>query len=179
MLQVGDCVVSSSKGICLIKEETWENFSGAKKLYFVLIPLQEKDSKIFIPVENAEQKMRKVMTEEEAKEFISKIPLVPELEIENERMREKEYKDAVYSGNPVTIVQVIKSIYVRRQDRLSSGKKVTAVDDRYFKMAIHALHSELAYAIGAKEEDMEDIIISALGKNTCINKVFATEQNEN
>lgn len=163
MFQIGDYVISASNGICKIEEETWQTFSGEKTLYFVLIPLNEKGSKVYMPVENAEQRMRKAMTEGEAKELIGNLRTLPCIEIENSKLCEKEYKSAVYSGDPVMVARAIKTIYLRMQVRLSAGKKVTAVDDRYFKAAMHILHSELAYAIGCKEDEVEGRILEAIG----------------
>ena len=162
MLQIGDYVVSASNGVCKIDEEVWQDWSGEKRLYFLLVPIKEKGSKVYIPVEHAEERIRKAMTEEEARAFMSKLKTIPALTIENEKLCEKEYKAAVYSGDPIKVAKVIKTIYSRRQKRLSSGKKVTAVDDRYFKMAIHVLHSEVAYALGCEENEVESKIISAL-----------------
>lgn len=161
MLQVGDHVVSSS-GICKIAEETWQNFSGEDKLYFVLVPLHEKRSKVYVPVEKAEQRLRKAMTNDEAGNLIDSLKSMPEIEIENEKTCEKDYKAATYSGNPVMVARAIKTIYARMQDRIGKGKKVTAVDERYYKAAVHILCSELAYSLGSDENEVEAKLISSL-----------------
>ena len=54
MLQIGDYVVSASNGVCKIDEEVWQDWSGEKRLYFLLVPIKEKGSKVYIPVEHAE-----------------------------------------------------------------------------------------------------------------------------
>lgn len=162
MLQIGDYVVSSSNGICKIEEETWQDWSGEKTLYFVLIPINEKGSKVYIPVKTAEQRVRKAMTESEAWQLISNLKLLPDIVIENQKFCEKEYKTAIYSGDPVMVARAIKTIYSRMRVRTSSGKKATAIDERYFKTAIHILHSELSYALGCKEDEVESKILEAI-----------------
>lgn len=96
MLQVGDCVVSAANGICKIKEETWQTFSSEKRQYFVLVPLDEKGAKLYIPVDTADQRIRRVMTKDEANELLESISSLQCMQIENEKFCEKEYKTAVH-----------------------------------------------------------------------------------
>ena len=162
MFQIGDYVVSSANGICKIDGEIEQDWSGEKRLYFVLSPIREEGAKVYIPVENADQRVRKAMTRQDAQELINKLKATPELPIENEKFCEKEYKTAIYSQDPLQIVRMIKTIYARKQQRVAQGKKTTTVDDRYFKIAIHTLHSELAYAWDCREEEVEAKIIEAI-----------------
>jgi len=162
MLQVGDYVVSSANEICKIEEKVKQDWFGEMKCYFLLLPMAESGTKLYIPIETAEQRIRKAMNYEEAKDFIDRLKSVSKLKIENDKLREKEYKDAIYSGKPARIASAIKTIYLHMQKRISQGKKSTAIDEKYFKTAIHMLHSELAYALGCDEDDVEGIIIKSL-----------------
>lgn len=40
-------------------------------------------------------------------------------------------------------MKLIKTVYIRRQMRISGGKKVTAVDEKYYKSAEEQLNSTL------------------------------------
>ena len=44
-------------------------------------------------------------------------------------------------------MKIIKTIYLRKQERLADGKKVTAVDERYYAIAEENLYGELAVAL--------------------------------
>lgn len=162
MLQVGDFVVSSTNGVCEIVEEVEQDWTGENMPYFLLLPLDDRDSKIYIPIDKAEQRIRRIMDFDEAKDFICHIDSISRLEIQNERFCEREYKDAIFSGEPVKIAGAIKTIYERIQKRHRQGKKTTAIDDRYFKIAVHLLHSELAYALGCNEDEIEGNIRKAI-----------------
>ena len=98
------------------------------------------------------------MTEKEAWEFIDYIPQIDAAWITDEKVREKKYKEALQSGNPVQIVGIIKNMYIRKKERISQGKKNTAIDERYFKLAEETLYAELAFATGGRKEDMTEII---------------------
>ncbi len=49
-------------------------------------------------------------------------------------------------------------MYIRRLERSAQGKKSTAVDEHYFKLAEESLYSELAFAIGRDKSEMKDLI---------------------
>ena len=85
---------------------------------------------LHIPVETAEKRVRKILNKEEA----------------------------IQSRDPEQLIRVIKNMYHRRKQRTIQGKKTTAVDERYFKIAVHNLHSELAFALGCKEDEIQDMI---------------------
>ena len=52
----------------------------------------------------------------------------------------------------------MKTLYIRRKKRFEDGKKGTAVDDRYFKLAEKHLYSELAFALGVQKSEIGQII---------------------
>ena len=59
-------------------------------------------------------------------------------------------------------VRVIKTIYLRKQKRLQSGRKVTAVDAKYGRLAEENLYGELAVALGTGRKEVESCIIWSL-----------------
>ena len=132
MFEIGNYVVHVGEGICEISDITMMNVSGADRKYYVLIPIDEKSAKVYIPVDNAEKRVRPVMEKEDARKLIKEIKAVDETLVENEREREKIYKEAISSCDPRCLIGIMKTMYLRRQKRLESGKKSTAMDDRYF-----------------------------------------------
>ena len=55
-------------------------------------------------------------------------------------------------------ISMIKALYLRRKDRLEQGKKMTDLDERYFKTAEDNLYSELALSLGMKKDEMVSYI---------------------
>jgi CarD family transcriptional regulator len=53
---------------------------------------------------------------------------------------------------------IIKNLYRRKEERLAQGKKCTSIDERYYKIATHNLHSELAFALGCPESEVGKVI---------------------
>ena len=131
---------------------------AGEKEYYVLIPLDESTAKVFLPVDIAETKIRPAMNKNEAWQLIKEIKSVDEALVENEKERERIYKEAINSRDPKRLISIMKTLYVRRQARIEAGKKTTAVDERYFKLAENQLHSELAFSLGVKKTEVNQII---------------------
>ena len=160
MFEIGDYVLNATNGICKIKEIVELDMSGDKNLksYFLLRPIDEENDKVYIPVDNADKRIRKVINKEEAVSIIEMIPEVEELSISNEKERETKYKTAVRSCEPDSVISLLKCLHIRNEQRAQAGKKSTAVDERYGKMAEHNLNAELAFVLEKDKQEIKDII---------------------
>lgn len=164
MFQKGEFVVSSNKGVCIVEDITTLNISGVdkKREYYILKPLYVTSSTVYVPVDTAEQSLRKVLTKQEAEEFIRKIPRIQLISITNEKLLEQEYKNCIRTNCCDQLVQIIKTIYFRKKKRLEAGRKVTALDARYFKQAEENLYGELAVALQMPKDSIEEYIIKEI-----------------
>lgn len=86
------------------------------------------------------------------------MPDIDEKDIQNEKMREQEYKEAILSGSNKKIAAILKLIYIRKQERAEQGKKLSSTDERYFKLAEYMLFSELSFVLNVPREHMEQYI---------------------
>ena len=164
MFEVNEFVIHTTGGICKVTDIAPLDMPGADKnrKYYFLIPIKERGSKVFVPVDNPAA-IRKVMTDEEAWELIDEIPGIEEMQVENDKMREAKYKEAIKSCDCRELIKIIKNLYSRKLERLKEGKKTTATDDKYFKIAEDNLFSELAFATGRSKEDILEAITSRTG----------------
>lgn len=160
MFKIGDFVVNTNNGICEINDIVTMNMSGSNKEYYLLIPISEKTAKVYIPVDMASHRIRLAMNKEEALQLIEGIKDIDEAYIQNEKEREKTYKEALNSRDPKRLVGIIKTLYLRKQERVEAGKKNTAIDERYFKLAENHLHSELAFSLQVEKSEVNQIILS-------------------
>lgn len=160
MFMAGDYVVYGQSGICQVMDITTMEMDGVPKdrLYYVLRPDGKRDGRIFTPVENGKLVIRRMMTKEEAEQLIRDIPEIEQLSIQNDKLREEKYKECIKSCESREMVRVIKTIYFRKQERISRGKKVTATDERYLKMAEENLYSELSMLLDVPKNQMGSYI---------------------
>ncbi|MDD7740884.1 MAG: CarD family transcriptional regulator [Fusicatenibacter sp.] len=146
MFEVGEYIVYGATGICKVEDITTMDMAGVPRdrLYYVLSPCRQKESRIFTPVDNQKTVMRQVISREEALQLIDSMPQIEELWIPNEKMREELYKEALRSCNCREWVRIIKTLYTRKKKREGAGKKMPSTDERYFRSAEENLYSELA-----------------------------------
>ena len=132
-------------------------------LLFQEVHEDEKD-KIYVLVSNSDLRLRLCLTKE-AWNLIKRIPEISTAWINNEKMREQNYKAAIKANDPEALVAIIKMIYERRQKRLAQGKKCTATDARYFQMAENLLYMELGVALGKPKEEICKTIINYINQS--------------
>lgn len=165
MFKKGEYVVCGNKGVCSVEDITTLDISGVdkKREYYILKPVYTAGSTVYIPVDTADESMRRVLNREEADRLISGIPNVPLLTITNDKLLEQEYRGCMKSNSCTELVKIIKTIYLRKQKRLEAGRKITAVDAKYFRLAEDTLYGELAIALDIPRGDVEHYIEEGIG----------------
>ena len=143
--EIGDLVSKPVTGICKIEDILYLNLLDEKnkKMYYLIKPIEDEKDKIYVPVSNSDSRLRLCLTKEEAWNLIKRIPEIPTAWINNEKLREQNYKEAVKANDPEALVAIIKMIYQRKEKRLAQGKKCTATDARYFQIACYIWNWEL------------------------------------
>jgi CarD family transcriptional regulator len=160
MYKVNDKIVYGTHGVCEVTDIGRLSMSVAdrKKKYYTLRPVYQKESLIYVPVDSEKIPMRLILTREEVEELLQEIPQLDTIWVSNEKEREYLYKQVILKGDCRELVRIIKTIYFRMQSRLEDGKKVAAVDERYFRQAEDLLYGELAYVLDMKKEEMNKFI---------------------
>lgn len=164
MYRTGDYVMKANTGLCRIVDISHPEGMGIDrdKIFYRMVPLKDEKANIYVPVDNESLPIRKAMSEEEAWKVIREIPQTEAVQIENDKQREQEYKKAIASGSPRALVSIIKTMYMRKQKQFAQGKKTTAMDERYFKIAEEYLYSELAFAMGKNKSEMQQLIADTI-----------------
>lgn len=160
MFEIGEYVVYGTTGVCEVMDITTMDLAGVSKdrLYYVLHPYYQKDGRVFTPVDNEKTVIRRILSKEEAESLIRDIPNIDELWIGNDKLREMKYKECLRSCECREWIRIIKTLYVRKRERIANGKKITATDSRYWKQAEDNLYSELSIALNIPKDQMEQYI---------------------
>ncbi len=167
MYSVNDMVVYGNQGVCEVINIGTLSMSmvDKKKEYYTLRPYYHKDAAVYVPVDNVTAVMRPVISKKEAEQLIKKIPDIDYAWIVNEQERETQYKTALRTCDCEELIKIIKTLFKRKKSRIDAGKKVTVVDERYFKQAENQLYEELAFALGIDKSDVGDYIAKTIAKS--------------
>lgn len=164
MFKAGDYVIKPNTGICRIISIVQMDLlgDGDEKEYYQLSPVSDSRSTLYVTVDADRTRLRAAMDKQEAMEFIRNIPDIAVAWIANEKMREQTYKDAFRTNEAADLVSIIKNMYLRMEERIAAGKKITATDDKYFQQAENILYSELAISLGIQTEEVRDLISNTI-----------------
>ncbi len=160
MFEKGEYIVYGTTGVCEITDIKTMDIKGVPKdkLFYVLMPYNHHSSTIFTPVDNTKTVMRKVITKEQAQKIIDGMPEAEELYFPNEKLRDEKYKECIKSCDCQALIKVIKTLYLRREEKLAQGKKFAASDERHLKLAEENLYSELSLALGIDRKKVQNDI---------------------
>lgn len=160
MFQVNDVVIYGHHGVCEITDigTLLMPMADKEKLYYTLRPVYHKESSVYAPVENRKIVMRPVITKEAAEKLIQRIPQIETVWSVNEKAREVQFKEALHTCDCEELIKIIKTLYHRKQQRIESGKKVTVVDEKYFRQAEDKLYEELAFVLEMEKNKVSDYI---------------------
>lgn len=162
MFQVNDYVIYGVNGVCMVKEIGSLNISGSntEKLYYTLEPLYSKGSLVYTPVDNQKVIMRDILSKDEAWELIDDIPNIETIEDTDDKNREALYKESMKKNDCREWIRIIKTVNIKKQERIAQGKKIVAADEKYYRIAEDGLYGEFAISLGIPKDEVEEFIIA-------------------
>lgn len=156
MYEKGQYIIYGIRGVCQVTDIITLDKNG--RLYYELHPLEQKDSRIVAPVDSTKTLTRALLTKEEALELLAEMKDIPVMELINDKQKEERYKEAMRTCDCRVWVSMIKALYLRKLDRKEQGKRMTEVDERYFRSAEENLHTELSVSLGISKDEMREYI---------------------
>ncbi len=166
MYSIGDYVVYGTRGVCQVTDigPVGIESMDLTRDYYNLQPVYSTSNNIFCPVDNTKVIIRPILSEAEANALIDSIPELESIEVIIDKQREATYKECFATCDCKELIRIIKTIYYRRIERMNEGKKITALDERYFKLAEDNLYGELALSLGATRQEISSRISAQLAK---------------
>lgn len=168
MFSIGEYVVYGTNGICQITDIKKLDLMGAnsERDYYVLQSTRGKGSQSFVPVDSDKVSLRLVIDRQDAKDLIEDISMIDGLGELDDKSRENRYKEIAKECECRQWIAMIKTIYIRKQERLAQGKKMTATDERYMRLAQDNLFEELCFALDVDKNVMEEKIFHEIQLNS-------------
>lgn len=146
MFEKGDLVIYGTKGVCSIEDIRVPDIEGIDRLYYFLQPVYDKRDMVFTPVDSEKVRMRKILSNDEAEQFITDIEQARENDTFAERINSMEYNDVMKSGDCMRMAHLIKDLYKRKKGCAIRGKKMKYTDTKVLREAEKLLYGELATA---------------------------------
>lgn len=158
MFKINDYVVYK-RDVCQIYDMKVIN----DKEYYVMHPIDDETLTINVPVVNSFGHLRNVLSKKAAEELIGKIPEIPVIET-MDRMIENQYRVLLQSGKLEDLICIIKTSYLRNDERKKNGKKIGEIDDSYFKLAEKILYNELSISLSKSYDETRNYVVESVQK---------------
>ncbi len=163
-LNINDIVIHNRDGVCRITGTTEMTVPDQRlpEQYYVLVPEYDQDTKIYVPVTTASQKIRPLLSESEVKELISEIPSLDLAWIENEKQRQQTYLQVIADGDHKELLKIIGALYQNRREKEHRGRKFHSSDERLLHDAQKVIFQEFAFVLHIKPNEVNAYIEDAL-----------------
>ncbi len=164
MYYVGDTVLYASQGVCKIIGTDEKKFNGNKVEYFILQPVYDKNSKIFVPSSNEKllSKMRPIISADEVRRIIKDIPNEDTIWISDDGKRKQEYQQIIVDGDREKLLQLIKTLRLHESSQQLKGRHLHQSDDYLLKQAEKLLYDEFAIALNIEPDEVSNIVAESL-----------------
>lgn len=163
MYKIGDYVVYKRE-VCKISGIVNNYFSSGKQ-YYIMHQIDDESLSINVPPDNKLGLLRNVISKEEAEELINKIYHISPIEV-NDKMIDNEYRNLMNSMQLEDLIKIIKTTYLRNDERIKNGKKAGDKDNNYFKKAEKILYNELSVSLNMSYEEVKKYVFDRV-ENMC------------
>ncbi|MDO5702679.1 MAG: CarD family transcriptional regulator [Lachnospiraceae bacterium] len=154
----GDTVVHSRDGICAVIDIQEMSLAGEPKNYYILEPVYEQGSKLYIPIEKEALFLRAPVTEEEIITYIRNLPDMDIAWISDEKKRQAMIADARKTASSETLLGLVSVFYKKRSERHREGRKFHSSDEQFLKDIETRINREFAYVLGIEPDEVQGFI---------------------
>ena len=155
MYKIGDYVVYK-KDVCKVGDI----INKSDVLYYKLVPVCDSSLRIDIPVDNTNL-LRDLIDKKTIDDLIKELSNIKVLKTTN-NMLENNYKELLREGSFVSLMTIIKTAYLRNQEREKNNKKKSDRDNYYLDLAEKYLYTEFSVVLGMSFDDTRDYFINCM-----------------
>lgn len=158
-------VVYNESCICRIAGKVQRCFDGEHKMeYYKLCPVRAEHSSYYVPVAQAEKRMRGLMTEAEVLEMIDSLRKQELSLSEDGRERKETVNHILRCGDYREILCMLHALH-KIQERCSLERKRMLVgDENAIQSAQERIFPEFALVLGISEDEVDSLIRCRLGE---------------
>lgn len=160
MFCVGQTVLYGSNGVCMVDDVTEKRIGKTKMQYYVLKPLCNNTSTLFVPTANQQlvSKMRRILTEDEAEAILRDLPPCGDWN-DNKQERSEQFRAIITEGSCVELIRLIRLVRTHEQEQLAGGKRLHITDERFLKEAEKMVCEEFSLVLHISRDEVLERIM--------------------
>ncbi|MBS5733395.1 MAG: hypothetical protein KHW87_01640 [Clostridiales bacterium] len=150
MFEINAVFKYGASGIYRLREIKQANVTGETKEYYVLQSVSCATTSTMIPADNPvlTDKMYPILTEEQARALLDRVPTLQTEWIINDKDRAATFKTWMESDDRAQIFAMVKAIRAHRKEFSEKGKKLRSADEITLNRAEKLLFEEIHTATG-------------------------------
>ena len=160
MFKKGDVVVYSASGVCEIEEISKKSFGSFSAEYYVLRPLMQRASTVFVPVENAAltKKIHPILTQSEFEAVFDSLKTRAPQRPETESERHDRFIEIIESGDRAGLMLMVYDLNNYSHEQQQNGRRLHIGDERLLRTAESMLFEEVAYVFDFPLNEADEFI---------------------
>lgn len=161
---IGEKIIYSQSGVCSVEDITESEFYGKRTEYYVLRPLYDSGSLVYVPTDNEKlvSRIRSAMTEDEANGIINYMPNAENIWIDNDNKRKETYSEILLENKPKQLTELIRTLRARREEQISKKKRLHIADEHILERAQRILGDEISYVLGVERSSVDAFIAARI-----------------
>ncbi len=150
MKNIGDYIVWR-KEVCKIKD--------IKNNLYVLEPIDDTTLTLQVPINS--QVLRDLIKKKDIDKLLKEIPSIDTVN-SSDRLIEQTYKELMQNGTYEDLIKIIKTTYLRNENRKNNKKKISEVDNEYFNKAEGYLYNEFSIVLNLSFDETKEYVIKTV-----------------
>ena len=168
MFEKHEYVFHESGGICQVADICKSPLDNmpADRDYYILQPVQDANSMIYVPVDSDCIFLRRLMNREEAEALLSKIASVELIDEKNPKLLRAKYIETMRTHDPIEWVRVIKTVEARIKLLAARSQRISETERSFLERAKKNLHGELALSLNLEDVKVGQILSAHIADHT-------------
>ena len=132
--------------------------------YYVLSPISDSRSSVFVPCVNEElvARMSPLLTKEEIDLLLSDADDVRLVWLEDRNERASFCRAVLNSGDRKELVRLLCCLMRRKMERIEMGKRLSTMDENFLQECVRVVQEEFSMVLGIHQREVGPYILARL-----------------
>ncbi len=154
---VGQLVVYGKMGVCRVIDCTMMSFDAADKSeYYVLEPLRDKRSVVYVPCDNAMlmARIRPLLTRAEIDALLAGVSETEVAWVDDRVERASTFRRILGAGDRQQIVRMVHCLLHKRAEKAAAGKRLSGADEAVLQECMRLIEEEFSLTLEIPTEEV-------------------------
>lgn len=163
-IAIGTYVLYGKTGVCLVQEQKIIKMGRESGLYYVLSPISDGRSSVFVPCDNAElvARMRPLLTHTEIDTLLSDADAERQLWIDDRNERSALYRRVTAEGDRRLLIRVICCLFRKKHERQEMGKRLSMMDESALQECMRLIDEEFSLVLDIPRDEVVNYILERI-----------------